>query len=503
MCRLRVQERAAAMPRPGPSTMEPGNDGRNESGSNSLGKDQPRAGGGAGAARAAIGGFARAALGAMRSLRAAWERLRPPQQFVLGFALLSTAGAALLCFPFMRERPVSFTDNLFNAVSAATTTGLVTTATAESYSFAGELLLLVLFQIGAIGFMTIASVFILARGGKLEGPRLGVLRAGFSLPHYFVMRNFVVHVAVFTVVCEVAGAIILAWRFAALGIERPLWSGVFHSVSAFATAGFGLHGDSLERFRGDWVVNLTIGTLAYLGAIGFIVAQDVWYSFRLRERLLTFTSKVILVMTGSIFVLGSALLFFVDPSIRALPNGERLLAAAFQTMTASTTAGFNTVPIGGMGHAALLVIMLAMLVGASPSGTGGGIKTTSISALVANLLSVLRGREVVAWLGHEVPMLRVLYAAAAATFYLAHLGVGLLLLCLTERQPFLPLLFEAASALGTVGLSMGITADLSTAGKLIVIVLMLAGRCGPLTIGLALMTPAKPAAGLRGDDLAI
>ena len=351
--------------------------------------------------------------------------------------------------------------------------------------------------------MTIAAVFILARGGTLEGPRMGLLRAGFSLPHYFVMRNFVVHVTVFTFVCEAVGALLLSWRFIAVGAERPIWSGIFHSVSAFGTAGFGLHSDSLEPFRGDWVVNLTIGTLAYLGAIGFIVAQDVWYSIRLRERMLTFTSRVILVMTGAIFIIGTVLLFFVEPTIRALPNGERFLAAAFQTMTASTTAGFNTVPIGPMGSAALLVIMLAMLIGASPSGTGGGIKTTSVSALIANLISVLRGRDVVAWLGHEVPMLRVLYAAAAATFYLAHLGVGLLALCLTERQPFLPLALEVASALGTVGLSTGITADLSTPGKLIVIVLMLAGRCGPLTIGLALMTPAKPAAGLRGDDLAI
>lgn len=484
--------------------MEPGNDGRSDNAANEQGNDHPRRAGAAGGVmREAVFATARAAIAAARSLRRAWERLRPPQQFVLSFALLAAAGAGLLCLPAMREQPVSFTDNLFNAVSAVTTTGLVTTPTGESYTFAGELLLLVLFQIGAIGFMTIASVFIIARGGTLDSPRIGVLQAGFSLPHYFVMRNFVVHVAVFTFVCEAVGAVVLSWRFASVGEERPVWSGIFHSVSAFATAGFGLHADSLERYRADWVVNLTIGVLAYLGAIGFIVAQDAWYSIRLRERMLTFTSKVILVMTGAIFVVGTALLFFVEPTIRALPNGQRLLAAAFQTMTASTTAGFNTVPIGPLGAAALLVIMLAMLVGASPSGTGGGIKTTSVSALIANLLSVLRGRNVVAWLGHEVPMLRVLYAAAAATFYLAHLGVGLLLLCITERLAFLPLAFEAASALGTVGLSTGITAELSTPGKLIVIVLMLAGRCGPLTIGLALLTPARPPAGLRGDDLAM
>lgn len=429
--------------------------------------------------------------------------MRPAQQFVLGFAGYALLGALLLCLPFMRERPVSFIDNLFNAVSAVTTTGLATTSTPDSYSFAGELLLLVLIQFGGIGFMTIASMFILARGGTISSSRLGVLRAGFAVPHYFVMKNFVVHVVVFTAICETIGALLLWWRFAAAGAEQPLWSGVFHSVSAFATAGFSLNNTSLEAYRDDWTVNLIIGVLSYLGAIGFIVAQDVWYSIRLRERMLTFTTKVILVMTGAIFVAGTALLFAVEPSVRGLPVGERVLACAFQTMTASTTAGFNTIPIGTMGAAGLLVIIFAMLIGASPSGTGGGIKTTTVSALVANLVSVLRGRESIAWLGHEVPMIRVLYAVAAATFYLAHFGVGMLALLLTEGHAFLPIAFEAASALGTVGLSMGITPELSPLGKLIVIGLMLAGRCGPLTIGLALMTPAKPAAGLRGDDLAI
>lgn len=432
-----------------------------------------------------------------------WCALRPAQQFVFGFAGYALMGAVLLCLPFMRERPVAFIDNLFNAVSAVTTTGLATTSTPDSYTFAGELLILLLFQLGGIGFMTIASMFILARGGQISSSRLGVLRAGFAVPHYFVMKNFVVHVVVFTAICETIGALLLWWRFAALGVEQPLWSGVFHSVSAFATAGFSLNNTSLEAFRGDWAVNLIVGTLSYLGAIGFIVAQDAWYSVRLRERMLTFTSKVILVMTGVIFLGGTALLFFIEPSVRVLPLGERLLASAFQTMTASTTAGFNTIPIGPMSAAGLLVIIFAMLIGASPSGTGGGIKTTSVSALVANLVSVLRGREAIAWLGHEVPMIRVLYAVAAATFYLAHFGVGMLALLVTERHAFLPIAFETASALGTVGLSMGITGDLSSAGKFVVILLMLAGRCGPLTIGLALMTPAKPSAGLRGDDLAV
>lgn len=433
----------------------------------------------------------------------AWTSLRPVQQLVVGFALYSAVGALLLCLPFARHHAAEPIDNVFNAVSAITTTGLTTISVPDTYTFFGELVLLMLFQIGGIGFMTLSSLMILARGRPLPEAQVGVLRAGFAVPHYFVMQHFLVHVVVFTAICETAGGLVLWWRFSAMGVEQPLWSAVFHSVSAFATAGFSLNNNSLEGFAGDWVVNLVIGALSYMGAIGFIVAQDVWYTVKLRERMLTFTSKVILSMTAAVFLAGTPVLFFSEPSLRELPWGERLLASAFQIMTASTTAGFNTIPIGAMTAPGLVVVMLAMLIGASPSGTGGGIKTTSVSAILGNLVSVLRNRPRVVWLGHEVPMVRVLYAFAATSLYLMGLSLGVLVLCLTEAKPFLPIVFEAASAIGTVGLSMGITGDLSTAGKLTVIVLMFAGRCGPLTIGLALLRPETLSEQPRRDDLAI
>lgn len=432
-----------------------------------------------------------------------WARLRPAQQLALGFAAYALVGVALLSLPFAQQSAVGPIDNLFNVVSAISTTGLTTTSVADGYTLFGEFVILALFQLGGVGFMTLSSLFILARGGRLSESRLGVLKAGFAVPRYFVMPHFVAHVVFFTAACETAGAAVLWWRFAALGVDGPLWAAVFHSVSAFATAGFSLNNNSLEPFAADWVVNGVIGALSYLGAIGFIVAQDVWYSIKLRERMLTFTSKVILWMTGAVFAAGTGWLFLMEPSVRVLPLGERLLASAFQAMTASTTAGFNTIPIGALSHGTLLVLMLAMVIGASPSGTGGGIKTTSVSALLGNLMSVLRGRDTVVWLGHEVPPARVGYATAAATLYLIGLAAGTLLLCVGERKDFLTLLFEAASAIGTVGLSMGITADLSVCGKIILIVLMFVGRCGPLTIGLALLRPGGGGPGARRDDLAV
>lgn len=438
-----------------------------------------------------------------RAGRRAWSNLRPPQQLVAGFASYALVGTLLLCLPFAQQAPGRVIDHFFNVVSAITTTGLTTISVSDSYTYFGEGVILAMSQVGGVGFMTLSSVLLLARGKPLSDARLGVLRAGFAVPHYFVMQHFLVQVVVFTGICEALGAGVLWWRLSVLGAENPLWSAVFHSVSAFATAGFGLKNNSLEAYAGDWVVNVTIGTLSYLGAIGFIVVQDVWYSVKLRERMLTFTSKVILTTTAGVFVLGTALLLLVEPSVRGLPAGERVMACAFQVMSASTTAGFNTVPIGGMSSAGLVVLMLAMLIGASPSGTGGGIKTTSVSAIIGNLLSVLRGRKNVAWLGHEIPMVRVLWAFGATSLYLIGLIAGVLVLCITERKEFLSIVFEAASAIGTVGLSMGITGDLTPAGKLVVIALMFMGRCGPLTIGLALLRPDQEPPDLRPDDLAV
>lgn len=408
----------------------------------------------------------------------------------------------LLCLPISQKVPSHPLDHAFNVVSAVSTTGLTTISVTDSYTRFGQFVILAMFQVGGIGFMTVSSVIILARGRSLSPSRMSVLKAGFALPHYFRIQHFVRQVVAFTIVTETIGTLILWWRFTHHGVDDPLWSAIFHSVSAFATAGFSLYNTSLEPFANDWIVNLTMGLLCFAGAIGFIVFQDVWYSIKLRERLLTLTSKVILWTTAIVFVGATGLLLITDSSTAHLPMDQRVLACMFQAMSASTTAGFNTIPIGAMPATSLVVLMVAMLIGASPSGTGGGIKTTTVSAIIANLMSVLRGRSAVVWLGHQVPLQRVLYAFAAASLYLVLLAVGIMALTFTEKADFLPLVFEAASAIGTVGLSTGITGTLTPMGKVIVILLMFAGRVGPLTIGLALLSPERDAP-TRADDIAV
>ena len=432
-----------------------------------------------------------------------WRQLRPSQRLTLGFLSYVVLGTAALSLPIAQTKPTGWLDNLFNVTSAMSTTGLTAVSVNDHYSFFGELVLVMLFQLGGIGYMTVSSFIMLARGQRINDARLGVLRAGFTLPQGWDVLRFVRQVVLFTFLIEALGATLLYFEFKAYGVENPLWFAIFHTVSAFATAGFSLSNTSLEPFRDSWVINLTIGVLCYLGAIGFIVLQDVGQAARSRQRTITFTSKVILGSTAAIFVVGTLLLVFFEPAIRDLPWPSRILAATFQIMTASSTAGFNTVPIGAIGSATVMLMLVAMIIGASPSGTGGGIKTTSASALGAVVLSVLRGRDSVTLLGHEVPLARVLNAVAASAFYLVVLSAGVFVLGITESADFTRLSFEAGSALGTVGLSMGITADLTPWGKLVITALMFLGRVGPLTMGLALMRPSAIATPRPSSDLAV
>ncbi|HSV99485.1 MAG TPA: potassium transporter TrkG [Sedimentisphaerales bacterium] len=422
--------------------------------------------------------------------QAGWLALKPAQMLACGFLSYALAGTALLSLPFARQTSVRLVDNVFNVVSAISTTGLATISVPDSYTFFGQFVLLALFQLGGIGYMTTTSFIILARGRPLSETRVGVFNAGFSLPQGFRVARFIRHIVIFSLVIETVGAALLYIEFRSYGVAQPLWSAVFHSVSAFATAGFSLNNNSLEDFRASGIVNVTIGALCYLGAIGFIVLQDAYLSSRSRRRRITFTSKVILAVTALVLAAEMPLFLACEPSLRSMPIHERIYAAFFQIMAASTTSGFNSIPIGQLSAASLTLIVVAMVIGASPSGTGGGIKTTSLSILLGIAGSTLRGRSTITFFRHQIPPHRVATAVASTTLYMGVLAGGVFLLSLTEKQDYLKLVFETASALGTVGLSMGITGELTDLGKWIVTAIMFIGRVGPLTLGFALMHSA-------------
>ncbi|WP_373354245.1 TrkH family potassium uptake protein [Pseudoroseicyclus sp. CXY001] len=431
---------------------------------------------------------------------------RPARGLLIGYLAYMLAGWLLLLLPFSRTVPVAALDSLFIATSAVSTTGLVTVDPGSSYTFFGELVILALIQMGGLGYMTIGSFALIAVQRHLSAERERNARTAFELPAKMALQPFIASVVIFTLIAEAAGAAALYPMLKAAGVEAPLWSALFHAVSAFCTAGFSLFPTSLEAFSAHPGVVAVISALSLMGAMGFLIVVDIWRSLRRRRARAFFTTKIIVRITLAFLVLGTALLAIDDPVIAALPLGERLLAAFFQTMSAATTVGFDTVPIAALGPASIMALIVLMVIGASPAGTGGGLKTTSFAALFALVRATLRGEREVRFMNRRLPEEKIRTAAASLAYYAGVMSVAMILLLTTEAgQPFESVLFEAVSAIGTVGLSLGLTSELTAAGKLILIVLMTAGRLGILTFGIALAvkhmpepgseTPPEPGAG--------
>jgi trk system potassium uptake protein TrkH len=250
-------------------------------------------------------------------------------------------------------------------------------------------------------------------------------------------------------------------------------------------------------------MNLVVAVLSYLGAIGFIVLHDVWLSLRHRKPRITLMSKVILWSTFWISAVGTVLFVVDEPTVRPLPPVERWMASLFQVMSASTTVGFNSIAIGPLSASSLFLLTIIMVIGASPSGTGGGLKTTTFSAVWAEMLSVLRRRDVTTFFGRVIPEVRMRAAVANVMFYSLTLGVGIYALALVEPSPLPDQMFECASALGTVGLSRGITGSLTTCGKWVVIALMFVGRVGPVVLGMAFFRSPLAGAIQPEEDVAV
>ncbi|EAU40231.1 potassium uptake protein KtrB [Fulvimarina pelagi HTCC2506] len=431
------------------------------------------------------------------------KRAGPAKLLMLGYLSYIVVGWILLCLPWAQEgEPIAVLDNLFIAVSAVSTTGLITVDPGTSYTFLGELVILLLIQFGGLGYMTMSSFAFLAIQARLSNTQEETARTAFALPANMTPAFFIRSVVYFTFATEFVGAVCLYPIFLAEDVAQPLWSAVFHSISAFCTAGFSLNVNSFEAFSDHVGINVVISALSILGAMGFIIVADAARRVIGRASHFGFTSKVIFRMTGILIGFGTLLIFLAEPTVRALPPADRLLAAFFQAMSASTTVGFNTLPIGSLSNAVIMVLLVLMVIGASPSGTGGGMKTTSFAALVALVRSTLKGRDSVRFFKRRVPETQLNLAATTLFCYLACLSIALFVLFLTETGvAFNVMAFEAISALGTVGLSMGATGDLSEIGKLTIIALMIIGRLGVLTFGLALAVPDETLEEERDNEL--
>ncbi len=429
---------------------------------------------------------------------------QPAKAIFLGYFSYILFGWILLSLPFAGNTAISGIDNLFIAASAVSTTGLATINVAESYSFFGELIILILIQAGGLGYMTFSSFVVLATSSKLGRTRESITKSAFALPKGFEVQDFLRNVVIFTFFSEFIGAVALYLIFSAHGVDSPLWPSIFHSISAFCTAGFSLFPDSFESFKNSIPLNFTIALLSYLGAIGFIVVSDFVQNLRGKRKHLLFTSKVILSMTFWITLIGTVLFYINEPMVQNQNSFEKFLHSFFQVMTATTTVGFNTINIGGISNSILIVIFFLMIFGASPSGTGGGLKSTTLTALLALVKSILKGRKRVRFWKREIPDKKLYPAIASFIYYIFVLLFFLFFL--TSLHPeiaFEHILFEAASALGTVGLSMGITGDLNFSAKCLIIVLMLMGRVGILTFGIAFSSHDETRIEEKDNDLVL
>nr|WP_241664487.1 potassium transporter TrkG [Ningiella ruwaisensis] len=412
--------------------------------------------------------------------------ISPTALLIQGYLFYMIVGWALLSLPLSQVDAIGALDNLFIAASAVSTTGLVTVDPGSSYTFFGQLVILGLIQLGGIGYMTFGSFILLSLRHKAFRKSLKVSEKAFALPEDFKIAHFIKRVIVFTFICEAIGAAVLFAFFYQDGLDNALWIAIFHSISAFCTAGFSLFSNSFESYADHTGINVIISALSILGAIGFIVMVDVWEKIRGQRDYLHFTSKIIVRTTLLFLVIGTLVLTIIEPSIQNLDPATRVQAAFFQVMTATTTVGFNTIPIGELTSAAILLLYFFMLFGASPSGTGGGLKSTTFAALGGLVKSTLKGRDKIRLSKRILPLDKLQLATASFTYYFLVLAVASFVLLLVESAPLEIVLFEVFSALGTVGLSMGLTGELSDLGKLVIIILMFMGRVGILTFGIAM-----------------
>jgi trk system potassium uptake protein TrkH len=441
--------------------------------------------------------------------------------------LLSFGGAALLG-GFALTLPVSLralggasiVDGLFTATSAVCVTGLAVNDIATTYTPFGQFVILLLIQAGGLGIMVLSTFFVIVAGQRLRVRSSAVLAETIDAESLASLRRAIVGIVVTTFALEAVGAGLLYLAFLrypgiALGSGAPdplsgagghLWAAVFHSVSAFCNAGFSLFPRNLAPFVGDPWVNLVVMGLILLGGIGFPVLAELGARLRLRVRRerpprLSLHSRVALATSGALVLGLAAVLLGLERAgaFAQLSWPEKLLAALFKSVTART-AGFNTVDTGALAPASLFLICAVMFVGASPGSTGGGIKTTTLATLVATLRATLRGE----------PQARIFDRALGEATTRRAIGVAFLsgvlvaffafVLLIAENGQPLGLIFEAVSAFATVGLSTGITASLSVPGRLVLILTMLIGRIGPLTLALALAGRGRPVAVGRPEE---
>lgn len=417
------------------------------------------------------------------------KRFSPPQTVALGFAVVILIGGILLRMPISTTHSITFLDALFTATSATTVTGLVVFDTGSTFTVFGQSVIMVLMKIGGLGLMSFALLVVILLGKRIGLRERILVQEALNQTSTGGIIRLVILLLVFSTSMELLATGILATRWVPeYGWTFGLFTSLFHSVSAFNNAGFSLWGDSLSGYVGDPVVNLVITTLFITGGIGFTVIYDLVRKRRFKS--LALHSKLMLVGT---FVLNTVVMLLIflfeynNPStLQSLSLSEKIWGSYFQAVT-PRTAGFNTLDIGALEPATLTLIIVLMFIGAGSASTGSGIKLTTLLIILVTVRAYLKGNRDAVVFGRRIPESIVIRALAILVISIGFVGMSILLLTLTEPSAdYLSLVFEAFSAFGTVGLSMGLTGDLSAMGKIVIMMLMMVGRIGPVTLAFAL-----------------
>ncbi|MDO8490975.1 MAG: TrkH family potassium uptake protein [Dehalococcoidia bacterium] len=422
---------------------------------------------------------------------------------VYGFAGIIAVGAVLLTLPISSAGGgfTSPVDALFTATSAICVTGLVVLDTGTYWSGFGQAVILVLIQLGGLGYMTMSTLILLVIGRRITLQERLRIKETMGVPALGGLVRLIRTIFLITIAIEAVGAILLFLRFAQIyrlqSVWTTIWQAVFHSVSAFNNAGFDIVGPnfrSLAHFQRDPWILLVIAGLIILGGLSFVVMVDVARNRRFSR--LSVNSKIVLAMTGLLLGLGTIAILVTEygnlQSLGPLPFPYKVLNAFFTAVT-PRTAGFTTLDLGRIADYTLVLVIALMFIGGASGSTAGGIKVNTFGVLVAVILAAVKGRQYPEMFRKEVPQQLVHQALAVVFLAFALVFAVVFVLTLTESASFLRLVFETVSAFGTVGLSTGITPELSTIGKLVIMFVMFVGRVGPLSLGLAFAARRQPA----------
>lgn len=423
------------------------------------------------------------------------KKLSSSQIIILGFAIVILFGSLLLMLPIATQdgKGAIFTEALFTATSAVCVTGLIVQDTATYWTGFGQAVILGLIQIGGMGVVTVAVAIFTVSGRKISLKQRSTMQEAISAHKVGGIVNLTGFIVKMTIIFELVGAVLMAPSFCQeFGIGKGIWYAVFHSISAFCNAGFDLMGSripysSLTYFVDNPAINLVVMALIIIGGIGFMTWEDI-KTHRHQMRKYRMQSKVILSVTGLLILIPALYFFFFEFSQE--PLGRRILISGFQSVT-PRTAGFNTADLTLLSEAGLAIMILLMLVGGSPGSTAGGMKTTTLAVVLSTTVSVFGHKEHAHFFGRRIDHETVRNAIAILMMYLTLFLSGGLVISRIEGLPLLTCLFETASAVATVGLTLGLTPNLGLISRSILILLMYIGRVGGLTLIFAALSDSR------------